>query len=127
MKVKPFPEKFDYWGKLVHGRYAGWTHLEYEGCSDPELVNRIWSLSDVVSFESRQGHAETGWLASICFRYGRPIFCTRWECPDEGEIEETLERFSISHVFWYSAKPLNGNSVSSFRFRPVVTEQVTDE
>ena len=90
--------------------------------SDSDLVHRIWSISDVLSFSTDQPQAEAGWLLSICFRYGRPVFCTGLLSPSEAEGIKTLERFSMSHVFWYTEKPLNAGKVAAFRFLPISTK-----
>lgn len=122
VRVRPFNEGFDYENALMHGRTGGWDRLEYPGCSNAELVHKIWSLSDVVSFSSDQPQGEAGWLMSICFRYGRPIFCTSLSAPSGEEAIKTLERFAMSHVFWFTACDINHDAVNSFKFIPIVTE-----
>ncbi|MGI5847795.1 MAG: hypothetical protein ACOX5T_07205 [Candidatus Cryptobacteroides sp.] len=126
VRVKPFPADFDYWGALVHGRRNGWNWLDFSGGSTPELVAKIWGLSDVVSFSTDQPQAEAGWLLSICFRYGRPIFCTMMASPSREEASKTLDRFAKSHVFWYASQPVNAAELSKFAFIPIVTERVTN-
>ena len=122
VRVKPFEPGFDYINALMHGRTNGWTKLEYPGASDVELVHKIWSISDVLSFSTDQPQPEAGWLLSICFRYGRPIFCTDLSSPSTEEAVKTLERFSMSHVFWYTGKPLPASAVAGFRFQPISTK-----
>jgi len=124
--VKPFPADFDYWKALVHGRRNGWNWLDYAGGSNPELVAKIWGLSDVISFSTDQPQAEAGWLLSICFRYGRPIICTKMASPSQEEASKTLDRFAKSHVFWYAAKPVDAAKLSKFVFKPISTERVTN-
>jgi len=87
-----------------------------------ELVNKIWCLSDVLSFSTDQPQAEAGWLVSIMFRYGRPIFCTDFKSVSEEERLKTLERFAISHVFWYAAEDLPATAYTDFKFIPIQTK-----
>jgi len=122
VRVKDFAPDFDYKSALIHGRTAGWERLEYPGCSDVELVHKIWSISDVVSFSTDQPQAEAGWLLSICFRYGRPIFCTSFNSPSDYEAIKTLNRFGISHVFWFTDRSIDPAVVDDFRFIPIVTK-----
>jgi len=122
VRVKSFDEGFDYENALMHGRTGGWDRLEYQGCSDASLVHKIWSVSDVVSFSTDQPQGEAGWLLSICFRYGRPIFCTDMDSPSEEEAVKTLDRFAMSHVFWFSNRDINAETVRSFKFIPIMTE-----
>ena len=122
VRVKDFAPDFDYHYALVHGRTGGWTLLEYPGASSIDLVYKIWSTSDVISFSTDQPQGEAGWLASVCFRFGRPIFCTDLSSPSTQEAVKTLERFSMSHVFWYTGKPLPAANVTSFRFIPISTK-----
>jgi len=122
VRVKDFEPGFDYHDAMVHGRTAGWGMLEYPGASDVELVHKIWSISDVLSFSTDQPQAEAGWLLSICFRYGRPVFCTDLSSPSTEEAVKTLERFSMSHVFWYTGTPLPVGKVAAFKFIPISTK-----
>lgn len=122
VRVKDFEPGYDYHNALVHGRTNGWNKLEYPGASSADLVYRIWSISDVLSFSSDQPQAEAGWLLSVCFRFGRPVFCTCLSSPSAEEAVKTLERFSMSHVFWYTDKPIPGTAVSGFKFQPISTK-----
>jgi hypothetical protein len=125
--LKPFSDNFDYWGAMVHGRTAGWDKLEYSGGSTPDLVYKIWSLSDVTSFATNMRTAETGWLVSICYRFGRPIYCTSWSAPSQKDVKSTLSRFAESHVFWFSTAAVPNDDLSTFCFRQTSTQrQVTE-
>jgi hypothetical protein len=125
--VKPFSDNFDYWGAMVHGRTAGWDKLDYSGGSTPDLVYKIWSLSDVTSFATNMRTAETGWLVSICYRFGRPIYCTSWSAPSQKDVKSTLSRFAESHVFWFSTAAVPNDDLSTFCFRQTSTQrQVTE-
>lgn len=122
VKVKDFTPDFKYKEALIHGKIAGWNMLLCEGGSTPELCNLIWSLSDIVSFASSQNAAETGWLTSIAYRYGRPLICTEWVVPNQEEAKSTLEIFSKSHVFWYASEnSLGKEDLKSFNFKPIST------
>lgn len=121
--VKPFEEGFDPWQAMVHGRTAGWERLNYTGGSSSDLVYKIWSLSDVISFATEMPTPETGWLVSICYRFGRPIFCTDWQFKDAETVDSTLKRFAMSHVFWFASKPLPDKKINTFRFIPISTER----
>lgn len=124
VQVQAFEPDFDYWGAMVHGRTAGWDKLVYGGGSTAELCYRIWSLSDVVSFSSVQAAPEAGWLASICYRFGRPVFCTGWTAPGDADVEALLERFATSHVFWFSeGNALTADLLSAFRFKQTSTQR----
>lgn len=122
IQTKDFPADFKYKEALIHGRLNGWNYLECKGGSTPELCNLIWKLSDIVSFSSSQKAAETGWLTSIAYRYGRPLFCTEWWPPSKQEEQTTLDIFAKQHVFWYCAHELkNREAVNNFRFKPIST------
>ena len=124
VQVQAFEPGFDYWGAMVHGRTAGWDRLAYGGGSTAELCYQIWSLSDVVAFSSVQAAPEAGWLASICYRFGRPVFCTGWTAPDGADVPALLERFGTSHVFWFSeGNDLTAGQLSAFRFRQTSTQR----
>lgn len=126
VSVKPIEEGFDPWKAMIHGRTAGWDRLQYEGGSTPDLVYQIWSLSDVTSFATEMPAAETGWLVSICYRFGRPIFCTSWAASSDADVAATLERFSAFHVFWFADKPLPEQALT-FRFKQTSTQrQITE-
>lgn len=120
--IKEFPSDFHYKEALIHGRLKGWDMLVCEGGSTPELCNLIWSLSDIISFSSRQKAPETGWLTSIAYRYGRPLVCTEWLPPSKQAAEETLVIFSKSHVFWYNASDwYDKQLVNGFQFELITT------
>lgn len=125
--VKEFEPGFDYWGALIHGRTNGWNYLRYGGGSTADLCYKIWKLSDVISFSTRQQAPEAGWLASICYRFGRPIFCTQWDAPSDADVEALLERFAISHIFWFSDQEVPSGHLKSFAFRQTSTQrQITE-
>ena len=67
--------------------------------------------------------AETGWLMSIGYHFGRPLLCSYWNAPDADEALATLELFSRSHVFWYSGKSLPIDAVGKFKFRHINTDR----
>jgi hypothetical protein len=121
--VKPFEAGFDPWQALVHGHTGGWGRLNYSGGSSPDLIYKIWSLSDVVSFATDMPTPETGWLISICYRFGRPIFCTDWKFDNDETMATTLQRFAMSHVFWFASKSVTTQKINSFRFIPISTER----
>ena len=127
VQVKPFAPDFNYWGALVHGHRAGWDYLTYGGGSSAELCYQIWSLSDIIAFSSAQKAPETGWLASICYRFGRPIFCTEWNAPAVEDIVPTLERFAISQLHWFSGQEISSELLDNFAFKQISTQrQVTE-
>jgi len=120
--VKDFKPDFDYRQALTHSSGHGWDMLKYDGSSDPSLVNYIWSLSDIISFESDMKKPETGWLVSIARRYGRPVVCTKWDAPDATAVRENLENYSKNHVFWYNAGIITNKSlIKSFKFKQTTT------
>lgn len=121
VNVTPFATDFDYRKAMVHGEWAGWDHLSYPAGSSDELCYRIWSMSDVVSFSSTQPMPETAWLIALCYKFGRPIFCTSVPTGNTSEFKKTLERFAISHVFWFADKAFPGPEATKFRFKPIVT------
>lgn len=123
VSVGDFAPDLRYRDELVHGRHGGWSRLKYSGVSSASLAYKIWSLSDVVAFSSTMKAAETGWLMSICYRFGRPLFCSCWSAPDTAEALSTLELFSRSHVFWYTDSALPPSAVSDFNFRPINTDR----
>ncbi len=125
--VQPFAPDFDPQKAMIHGRTAGWDRLQYSGGSTADLVYKIWSLSDVLSFSSKMSAPQTAWLMSICYKFGRPIFCTEWLAPTTADVDATLERFAMSHVFWFTSQSLPTNKVSQFEFLPINTQrQITE-
>ena len=126
VRVKPFEEGFDPWKALMHGRTDGWNRLDYSGGSSPDLVYKIWSLSDVTSFATDMPAAETRWLASICYRFGRPIFCMSWLTGNTDDMVKMEKAFADFHVFWFADKPLP-DLAKRFRFNQTSTQrQITE-
>ncbi len=121
--VSPFAPDFDYRNALTHGNHDGWNRLRFSGGSTSELVYKIWSLSDITAFATSQPAAEVGWIASVAFRFGRPIFCTEWEAPTDEDIDATLERFALSHVFWFATTDIESQKASKFHFEQIVTQR----
>lgn len=122
VQVEAFPEGFNYHAALIHGVRNGWNKLTYSGVGDVELLYRIWSLSDVTAFSTVQPPAEAGWLLSMCYRFGRPIFCTSFKAESETEQLEMLELFKKSHVYWFTENSIPEKTVSKFRFIPINTK-----
>ena len=122
VKTNDFNTDFNYETSLIHGHRGGWDRLEYEGSSDAELCNYIWSLSDVISFSTNKKMPETGWLLNVVNRYGRPIICTAWTAPDNHSVKETMDLFSKNHVYWYNSGVIADPSlIQSFRFTQIST------
>lgn len=128
MQVNAFEPGFDYWGALVHGRTGGWDRLVYGGGSNARLCYTIWSLSDIISFSACSKAPETGWLASICFRFGRPVFCTQWNIDDSMDIDAYLQRFAKSQIFWFSSgTDILPEKLVGFKFEQISTQrQITE-
>ena len=123
VSVGDFDPNFKYREEMIHARPGGWSRLKYEGCSSAPLVYKIWSLSDVAAFSYTMKAPETGWLMSICYHFGRPLFCTYWNAPNETEAAATLELFSKSHVYWYSDRALPTSLVDAFKFQHINTDR----
>ncbi|RWY51609.1 hypothetical protein [Mucilaginibacter gilvus] len=122
IKTNDFNKDFDYKASLVHGRRGGWDRLEYEGSSDAELCNYIWSLSDILSFGTDKKMPETGWLLNVINRYGRPVICSAWNAADDSSVKETMDLFSKNHVYWYnSGKIADRSLIRSFLFTQIST------
>ncbi len=121
VSVKPFEKDFDYIMALKHGTRNGWRQLQHDGGASEALTYQIWCMSDVLSFSTVQPAAETGWLMSLAFRFGRPLFCTDWQPVNETDANNMLSNFRNSHVFWYqeSSKPVG--KIQSFKFKPITT------
>lgn len=122
VSVKPFEAGFDPWKALVHSKIAGWDRFQYSGGSDYELVYKIWCLSDVTSFHTEMPAAESRWLMAMCYRFGRPIFCSSWDVKDAKDVEAHLKNFSDFHVFWF----VNGNvpeQAQNFKFNQTYTRK----
>lgn len=119
--VKPFKADFKYREALLHGRRNGWNLLDYNGGSSAYLTQLIWRLSDVIAFSSSQSDPQCGWLKSICYRYGRPIFCTNWQPQNEKDAQTSLHNFAQTHVFWYQQGESRGVDAGAFRFIPINT------
>jgi hypothetical protein len=123
VSVGDFNPDLRYRDELIHGRHGGWGRLQYSGCSSASLTYKIWTLSDLTAFSSTMKAAETGWLMSIGYHFGRPLLCSYWSVPDADEALATLELFSRSHVFWYSDKLLPADAVIKFKFRHINTDR----
>ena len=124
--VKTFDKDFKPREALIHGRTAGWDHLCYTGGSNADLVYKIWSLSDVTSFATDMSAAETRWLISICYRFGRPIFCTEWDRTTDTDTAAQIENFSDFHVYWFTNGQLP-EQARKFRFKQTSTQrQITE-
>jgi len=122
LRVKDFEPNFDYKAAMIHGETNGWNYVVCDGGSTPELCNLVWKLSDVISFSSNQKAPELGWIASLAYRYGRPIFCTEWCPPDNEAIQPTLDIFAKNHIYWYCTKNIeNKHLLDSFGFKPIIT------
>ena len=98
--------------------------VEFEGGANADICFLVWKMSDVISFSSNQSAPQTGWIKALAYRYGRPIFCTRWQPTDEANARTTLDNFARSHVYWYltGQTPLQPK-LSAFRFVPIRTEK----
>ncbi len=123
VSVGDFTPDLRYRDELIHGRHGGWGRLRYSGCGSASLTYKIWTLSDLTAFSSTMKAAETGWLMSIGYHFGRPLLCSYWTAPDADEALATLELFSQSHVFWYSGKSLPEDAVGRFRFKHINTDR----
>ncbi|MEO6499234.1 MAG: hypothetical protein ABIN95_09485, partial [Mucilaginibacter sp.] len=122
VKTTDFTMDFNYKNSLIHGHRGGWDRLEYEGSSDAELCNFIWSLSDILAFSTEKKMAETGWLLNVVNRYGRPVICSAWKAPDDSSVKETMDLFSKNHVYWYNSGEIADRSlIRSFRFKQIST------
>ena len=121
VEVKPFAVDFNYHDAMLHGRRNGWNYLAYSGGSNADLCYTIWKLSDVIAFSSKQSAAQAGWLKSVAFRYGRPIFCTDWKPSDVAQADELLDNFARSHVYWYHEGQNVPSKLRSFKFLPICT------
>lgn len=120
--VRKFDQDFKYADELVHGHWNGWKQVQFGGSSDAELCNYIWSLSDIISFESEMDMPETGWLLNVANRYGRPLICTNWYPASESIGNKTLELFSRNLVHWFNnSKNLSSQAITSFVFTKVAT------
>ncbi|MBR5660647.1 MAG: hypothetical protein IKW99_03765 [Bacteroidales bacterium] len=123
VSVGDFTPDLRYKDELIHGRHGGWGRLSYSGCGSASLTYKIWILSDLTAFSSTMKAAETGWLMSIGYHFGRPLLCSYWSAPDADEALATLELFSRSHIFWYSGKSLSADAVGKFKFRHINTDR----
>ena len=123
VSVGNFSTDLRYRDELIHGRHGGWGRLEYSGSCSASLTYKIWTLSDLTAFSSTMKAAETGWLMSIGYHFGRPLLCSYWSSPDADEAIATLDLFSRSHVFWYSGKSLPTDAVGRFKFRHINTDR----
>jgi hypothetical protein len=85
-------------------------------------IDRVRSLSDVISFDSEMKMPETGWLLSVANRYGRPVFCTNWNPPDIESAGETMELFSRNRVYWFvGSLSIQPDVLREFRFIQIAT------
>ena len=117
-----FPADFDYIDQLVHGNAeAGWNRLEYAN-SSVEMCYDIWCMSDVIAYASSQDAPELGWLNSVAYRFGRPLFCTKWQPSRTEDPSAVLAVFRNMHVNWYVDGEPGDDNVSSFAFDPIITD-----
>lgn len=126
VRVKEFPEGFNPWEEMLHGRTAGWTHLIYGDTSSDKIVYKTWSLSDVVSYYGGDNADHIAWLGAVCQKFGRPVFCMGWNSDSSDDIDKILDRFAHNHVFWFRSTVMPDakmDKVRSFRFFPVSTQR----
>lgn len=121
VSTEPFTEGYDYIKALVHGQEkAGWNKLRYMHSSE-SLCYKVWCLSDVIAYASSQDSPEMGWLNSVAYRFGRPLFCTKWHVPEKEDPSKALSVFSNMHVSWYADGELDDAIVRDFGYAPVIT------
>ena len=122
VSTEPFPEDFDYITELEHGNAeAGWNRLTYSN-SSIEICYEIWRQSDVIAYASSQDSPELGWLNSVAYRFGRPLFCTKWQPSRTEDPSAVLSVFRNMHVNWYVDGEPGDENVSSFAFDPIITD-----
>ena len=116
-----FPANLDYIDELVHGgSAAGWNRLTY-GNSSVDMCYKIWCLSDVIAYASSQDAPQLGWLNSVAYRFGRPLFCTKWQASRTEDPSEVLKVFRNMHVNWYVDGALAENKAKDFGYDPIIT------
>ena len=92
-----------------------------------KIMERIRKLMRLKESTTSEGEARETALASICYRFGRPIFCTEWNAPAVEDIVPTLERFAISQLHWFSGQEISSELLDNFAFKQISTQrQVTE-
>lgn len=116
----------DYIAVTTHGTGAGgvgWYKFQYPTTgSTPELCYQIWTLSDVIGFNTTQQSPEMGMLEDVAYRFGRPLFCTEWKPTVTETPDKVLSFFANMHTNWYVDGSLDDNYVKNFKFVAVTTE-----
>ena len=79
-------------------------------------------MSDVIAYASSQDSPELGWLNSVAYRFGRPLFCTKWQPSRTEDPSAVLSVFRNMHVNWYVDGEPGDENVSSFAFDPIITD-----
>lgn len=101
------PSDLDCFEALAHGSKLGnngWNRLKY-GYSNESECYKLWAMSDFVGFTSTQPQRETAWVASVAYKFGRPVMCN-WGTAT-GEPQTLLERTLPNTVsLWYGHLPI---------------------
>ena len=123
VSVKTLPEDYLILQNHSHGS-GGWNYFNYTGGATAALLYLIWCQSDVIAYASTQQSIPMGWVASIAYRFGRPLFCSQWRTTVTETATNSLAIFSDLHVNWYvdGEARVDADDVKNFKFQPVSTQ-----
>lgn len=122
VSVQSFARDYDYINALAHyGTGGGWNKL-YHGNGSVKLTYLCWQLSDIAAFASAQDAPQFGWLCSVAYRFGRPVVCMSWNCAKSTTQTATLDVLADHHASWFVSGTLDDDKISSFKFKPVITD-----
>lgn len=120
VSAKTFATDFDYIGYLEHGKYNGWSYLQY-GSGNIKLCYKAWCMSDVISYASNQTSAHLGWTNSIACKFGRPLLCLEWKPATAENLTNVMNIFQDMHIAWYVNGTLNASLLQGYHYIPIST------
>lgn len=116
VKLKEFPENFDYVTAMVHGRTGGWEHFDFAGPADENVCAQVWRLSDVIAFRSDSNCNHIGWIGAVARRYGRPVFLFVNGGMETETLDKCLKLFADTQLYWWTSSVICKETLDSFRF-----------
>ena len=116
-----------YIDQTTHGSSStalvSWYKFQYPTTgATSALCYQIWTLSDVIGFNTMQQSPEMGMLEDVAYRFGRPLFCSQWKTTVTETPDKVLSFFANMHTNWYVDGNLDDSYVKNFKFIPVTTE-----
>lgn len=116
VKLKEFPEGFDFVGAMVHGRTGGWEHFDFTDPVEESVCAQVWSLSDIIAFQSDPDCNHIGWTGAVARRYGRPVFVFINGGMESSTTGDCLKLFADTQLYWWTTSVIRKDTLDSFSF-----------